>query len=425
MPEYTLAEYEEETYRLGEPVDDEDPDRIPRTIAETLWKEANKQVAVELPSVQTGGKIILKNRGYAGRVQLPNNYSIILEPKIKIKRLLRLLRYAEGLESFEFLDRLYDSASIDHFYDSVVEELTKGVVKRQRKGLYQEYIEKREKSDIVRGKIDFAEMSKHPWESSVPIKYSDLTPDIEDNQILLWTLFVARSSGLVSNELVGDIKKAYQSLSRLVSLKQYKASDCLNRSYQRLNREYERLHVLCYIILSQSSPVRTSGAQQMIPWAIDMAVLFEKVVANWVSDEVNEPYSIKSQEDVEIGDSKRNYEIDLVLCRERNPVAVADTKYKTPSQPSTEDISQLIGYAEAAGVENAYLIYPEYLKNPINTRVGDISIDTLRFSLKEDIKQNKEDFISDLLPTLNQETSKNDSDDQNHSVKELRKLSDF
>lgn len=35
-------------------------------------------------------------------------------------------------------------------------------------------------------------------------------------------------------------------------------------------RAYERLHVLCYIILSQSPPERSSGKNQMVRSAVDM-----------------------------------------------------------------------------------------------------------------------------------------------------------
>ena len=401
MAEYTLVEYDEETYRPGEPTDEQNPERMPEDVAETLWKEASKQVEVELPSIQTGGKIKLKNRGYAGRVKLPGGHSVVLEPKVQVERVLRLLRYAEGLESFEFLDRLYAADTIDKFYDAVVEELASGVIKRQRKGLYQEYVDRKEKSEVVRGKIDFREASKKPWEPELPIEYTELTPDIEDNQILLWTLFVARSSGIASDDVKGKVRRAYQSLAGMVSLEQYRASDCLGRDYQRLNKGYERLHVLCHIILSQSGPVRGSGANQMVPWAVDMETLYERVVANWLDDRLEDPLSVESQEEVEIGDSGREFEVDLVFYRDGEPIAVADTKYKVPEKPSTSDISQVISYAKTRGVERACLIYPERLEEPINTDVNGVRIETLKFGLAGELGDEGSDFLTEMrLPML-------------------------
>jgi len=396
VAEYTLVEYNEETFRPGDPSDEESPERMPEDVAKTLWQEASKQVKVALPSIQTGGKIKLKNRGYAGRVKLPGGHSVILEPKVEVERVLRLLRHAEGLESFEFLDRLYAADSIDTFYDAVVEELASGVIKRQRKGLHQEYVDRKEKSEVVRGKINFREASKKPWEPELPIEYTELTPDIEDNQILLWTLFVARSSGIASDDVKGKVRRAYQSLAGMVELEQYRASDCLGRDYQRLNKGYERLHVLCHIILSQSGPVRGSGADQMVPWAVDMETLYERVVANWLDERLEDPLSVESQEEVEIGDSGREYEVDLVFYRDGEPIAVADTKYKVPKKPSTSDISQVIAYSEAKGVEDAFLVYPEVLNEPINTRVGDVRIGTLQFGVARDLIDEGENFLRGL-----------------------------
>lgn len=400
MAEYTLIEYDERSFRPGEPQDDDDPDRMPEEAAETLWREAATQVEVELPNVQTGGSIKLTNRGYAGRVELPGGHSVILEPKVDVERALRLLRYTEGLESFEFLDRLYAADSIDTFYDAVVAELAGGVIKRQRKGLHQEYVDREEKSEVVRGKIDFQKASQRPWEAELPIKYSELTPDIEDNRILLWTLFVARSSGLASDEVKAVVRRAYQLLSGMVELEQFRGSDCLGRDYQRLNRGYERLHVLCHIILSQSGPVRGSGTEQMVPWAVDMETLYERVAANWLEENLPDPISVEAQEQTEIGDSGRKYEIDLVFYRDGNRIAVMDTKYKVPDNPSTSDISQVVAYAEASGVERAFLVYPESLDEPINTTVGDVHVGTLQFALEGDLDDEGERFLRELSPSL-------------------------
>lgn len=400
MPEYHLVEYEKQTYRPGEAQKSEDPERIPEEIAQTLWNEASTQVDVEFPSLKTGGKITLTNKGYTGHVQLPDGHTVVLEPKIEVEQVLRLFRYAEGLEALEFLDRLYDSDTVESFYDNVVEELARGVIRRQRKGLHQEYVSREEKSEIIRGRIDFRKSMAKPWDPNLYVGYSELTPDIEDNRILLWTLFVSRGSGLVSEEVMIDVRRAYQSLTEMVSLERHQPSNCLGRTYQRLNQGYERLHVLCYIILSHSGPVRGSGDKRMVPWAIDMETLYERVVANWLTERIGGKNTVEAQEQVEIGDSGRNYDVDLVFYRNGNAVAVADTKYKTPSKPSTDDISQVISYAEAKGVDRAYLVYPEDLPTPINTRVGDISVGTLTFGLEGDLHDEGDEFLRQLSSSL-------------------------
>ena len=52
------------------------------------------------------------------------------------------------------------------------------------------------------------------------------------------------------------------------------------------------------------------------------------------------------------------FSIDLVLSDEENGESryILDTKYKTPDSPSTDDIQQVVAYAEAKRCTEAVLI---------------------------------------------------------------------
>jgi 5-methylcytosine-specific restriction enzyme subunit McrC len=134
----------------------------------------------------------------------------------------------------------------------------------------------------------------------------------------------------------------------------------------------------------------------MIPFIVDMARLYESFVYEWLDQHLPSQYSVKDQEQVGIGDSKRAFDVDLVFYSGSDAIAVADTKYKTPSQPSTEDISQVISYAEARGVEKAFLVYPETLDNPIETTVGDVQVESLTFGIEGDLDDEGELFVSEF-----------------------------
>lgn len=92
---------------------------------------------------------------------------------------------------------------------------------------------------------------------------------------------------------------------------------------------------------------------------------------------------VEAQEPADIGDSGRAYIIDLVFYQGDDAIGVADTKYKVPSETATDDISQVIAYAEAKQVERAFLVYPEELDNPIDTTVEDFNVNTLTFGQGE------------------------------------------
>jgi len=80
-----------------------------------------------------------------------------------------------------------------------------------------------------------------------------------------------------------------------------------------------------------------------------------------------------------------------------NVVAVVDTKYKVPDSPSTDDVSQVLAYAEAKGCQEAFLVYPIALKKPLDTRIGKIRVRTLTFLLDGDLDTNGCSFVRDLL----------------------------
>ena len=51
-------------------------------------------------------------------------------------------------------------------------------------------------------------------------------------------------------------------------------------------------------------------------------------------------------------------------------IGVLDTEYKRPKTPSANDIEQIVAYAVSKHCEEAALICPVYLENPVSTCVG-------------------------------------------------------
>ena len=107
------------------------------------------------------------------------------------------------------------------------------------------------------------------------------------------------------------------------------------------------------------------------------------------------PYHIKAQESTTIGpNAELRFQIDLTLYGENGrPLAVLDTKYKTPDKPSPADISQVITYAKAKGCHHAMLIYPQPLPQPLQVQVGDVQLHTLTFGLNKPLDAAGDRFI--------------------------------
>lgn len=371
-------------------------DDLPLDVGEELWEEYGSKIDVEFPTRATQGQWVLTNQGYGGHIRINSQWSFELEPKTSVQTILGMLEYAYNLKSFEFLDGLYDADSLTDYFDEIANTLAKNVISRQQKGLYKNYIEREEQMGAVKGRIDFNRTAREPWQANPHVRHREITVDIEDNQILLWTLQKILSSDAPSESTLQTVRRAYRPMTTDVSLKSFRADDCVGREYRRLNQDYESMHALCHLILDTVAPTRSTGDERMIPFIVDMARLYEAFVAEWLTEHLPTRYSVTAQEQVDIGDSGRQFDVDLVVYSESDAVAVCDTKYKTPTQPSTEDLSQVVAYAEAKSVTDAFLIYPEQLDNPIDTEIGDVRVGTLKFGLDGDLDDEGRGFVSEF-----------------------------
>jgi 5-methylcytosine-specific restriction enzyme subunit McrC len=131
-----------------------------------------------------------------------------------------------------------------------------------------------------------------------------------------------------------------------------------------------------------------------------MERLYELFVAEWLKAHPPQDCELNAQEIVDIDHAGTlHFDIDLVLCDVTTGAAhcVLDTKYKSPSAPATDDIAQVVAYAQAKGCHEAVLVYPTYLDKPLDAWVGDIRVRSLTFSLDGDLEQAGQAFVESLV----------------------------
>ncbi|MEP1080350.1 McrC family protein [Leptolyngbya sp. PL-A3] len=244
-----------------------------------------------------------------------------------------------------------------------------------------------------------------PWDIKPKCHYYEQTADIEDNQLLLWTLRQITNHGIIRDAVSCKVRQAYRALHGTISLSPFEAYNCTGRTYNRLNEDYQTLHALCRFFLDQSGPSLQQGDRRMLPFLVDMNRLFESFVAAWLHEhrhEVLEPHGLKLkvQEKVQLSDNHAlHFNIDLVLADIATGMTryVLDTKYKAPKFPSSGDIQQTIAYAETKGTTEAVLIYPQDLEQPLNTRPNRIRVRSLTFAIANDLEISGRSFIQSLL----------------------------
>ena len=315
-----------------------------------------------------------------------------------------MLEYAYKLESFEFLEGSISIQSIDDLFERLANILAKRILDRNRKGLYRNYLERTENLTCVRGRVNIVPTTVSILRGSLKIvcEYQEHTADLEDNQILVWTLFQLRHFNFQRQEVKRNVRQAYRELINKVGLSQIEPRVCMNRFYHRLNQDYQPMHGLSRFFLEHCGPGLEIGEYNFIPFVIFMPKLFESFVAEWLKVHLPSGYQIDIQYKAAFEKGSFVFYIDLVLkdARTDTVLAVLDTKYKRKATPDNADIQQIIAYAVSVGTENAFLIYPSPVTGIIDDRVGPVRIRSIVFNIGEDPELAGQKFLETLLTDL-------------------------
>ncbi len=378
-------------------------EQIPDALGELLWRTYGSQVAVDFPSPKTGGQWQLTSQGWVGHIPLTPELGLALKPKVALDNLFGMLEYAYRLKDFRFLEGFTDCKSLEEFYERLAHVLARRVLDRGRKGFYRAYVPESEQLPYVRGRLDVWHAIRRPWDIQPQCHYVEHTADVEENQILAWTLLRVAHSGTCTERVLPTVRRAYHALHGLVSVHPYRPGDCIGRLYNRLNEDYHPLHALCRFFLEHSGPSHEMGEQKVLPFLVNMARLYEFFVAEWLKAHLPQELSLKAQEKVAIGGGDvRSFQIDLVLYDAGTGQArcILDTKYKAPKGPSSDDVAQVVAYAEMKSCNKAVLVYPTPLANPLDESIGNIRVQSMTFSLEGDLEAAGRSFLDNLSGPL-------------------------
>lgn len=373
---------------------------ISEDVGEIIFRQYKNQVDIEFPSPKTEWQWRLKSQGWVGYIPLTSELGLYLSPKVPLKNLFGMLEYAYRLESLKFLDGLTSCSSLEEFYEQIAKLLANRIIDRGRKGFYRSYYPKIEQLPYICGRLDVQKAIRQPWSINLECHYEEFTSDVEDNQILAWTLHKILLTGMCTETSLPVIRLAYRTVQGFASLKPFGPKACIMRLYNRLNQDYTGMHALCRFFLENSGPKHEIGNHTMIPFLVNMARLFELFMAEWLRKHLPPQFSIKSQEVISLDqEGTINFKIDLVLYDERNkmPLCVLDTKYKGSDSQPDDDIKQVAFYAMAKECSLALLIYPTPLLTPIDITIRGIRVKSLTFALDGDLKYAGNEFIQDLL----------------------------
>ena len=362
----------------------------------------DRHFELEFPNPANGYCYRLRSKGWIGHIPIAGEVLVRITPKISVSNVFRMLEVAYNLKSFAILDGQTHIESLEDIYERIASILARRVLDRARQGLFRTYVRRQDDLIFVRGRIDIRGNLRNILSGSPRTRcdFKELTADLDDNRILLWTLNLASRLGPQREVVRRDVRQAYRALAGTVRLVRQAPADCIGRIYHRLNEDYRPLHGLCRFLLEQTGPDIGIGRHEFLPFTLNMPNLFEAFVAEWLRIHLPAELAVNAQHTVTLqGTAQLTFRIDLVL-RDRasgRALAVLDTKYKTDEVPTEADIQQVVAYAVEIGVGNAFLIYPATLAQPITAKVGDIQVRSVAFDLASDLDLAGPSFLAEVL----------------------------
>jgi 5-methylcytosine-specific restriction enzyme subunit McrC len=143
-----------------------------------------------------------------------------------------------------------------------------------------------ENINVVRGKILFKEhiLTNLNRPDKVFCCFSELTPNIVENQIIKFTLFHLSRCTFIDNTLNSRLLTLYKKLDN-VELKPQAANTFHYITYTPLNKHYQPVINLCELLLRDSSmDMETVGQKSSLSYLINMDKLFEDFVGNLLKE---------------------------------------------------------------------------------------------------------------------------------------------
>lgn len=362
--------------------------------AETLPQSAlkllhnNYRNVVKIEPHLFRNQIKLTAQGWVGHLPLAPNLRLSLLPKTPLRNLFGMLEVAYNIP-IKRLGGLIDADSLAEFYERLAAILAHDVLQQAKRGLYKQYLARRERLPFVRGRLAVREL--HHVDQRVMCEYEEVSADIAHNQILYYTLSQILAANICSPRTLPTVSRARRVLHGTISLVEFNSADIAALTYDRLSEPYQPMHALCAFFLDHIGPSHCAGDYKMVPFLLNMAHLFEAFVfrkLERVSAET--PYDVRDQVSVSLDPShKLNYKIDIVLRHRdtREPICVLDTKYKRHKKPSTDDFNQVVNYALSQNCTSAFLIYPHADLNHFRVVNGEVVVSTVPFDLSADFEQ--------------------------------------
>ena len=348
-----------------------------------------KYVSLDFPTPANAQQWVFTAKDTVGYFPLDASRAVRVLPKVRVHNVLGMLERAYDLP----ISILNDSANINSLnamFHYLAGHLAQLVLSRAKRGLAKAYQARHDDLPYVRGRIDVATQLRRPVAVRFACDYQEHSFDIHDNHVLRWTL-LQLSRARLREPAKGRVRLAQHTLASVVSLLPVHAHEAVAPYYDRLRQDYRPMHALCRLFLDSLTPTLARGQLESVPLLISMPKLFERyvfaVLRDYLRDYLGQQnLRVRQQVPVPIGHGV-SFQIDIVIeDASGQTLLVLDTKYKDVYAPSSNDVQQVVAYAEAMGCTQAALVYPT-LTQPMTLSIGRKQVHRLELNLGGDLPE--------------------------------------
>jgi 5-methylcytosine-specific restriction enzyme subunit McrC len=346
---------------------------------------APPDTASEKPSKQA---CVINPRQYVGHFLLPSGMKIIIRPKIQAANIFRMLAYIyarERPDPFREAEVSYRSEQL--LFEPLVELFNSLVSNRVRRGLYQSYVEHEDNLVFFKGRLSIGQHIRHNLArpDHAYCRYTQQTHDIDDNQIIKWTLHLLLTVFPWSTPTIRALRANFHQFEA-VSLMHPNRSVFRNRHYHRLNEDYRLPHDLCRLFLDKRSLSEQFGTTHFRGFLLDMNELFEQFVSTAFQIVGRATrLLVVSQAQAYLSLYPVRIRPDITIRKGHSVVSIVDAKYKRSFDVyDNPDVYQMLAYATALNCRNTFLIFPtseceqdgpvEILNSPVTVEICRIDI---------------------------------------------------
>jgi 5-methylcytosine-specific restriction enzyme subunit McrC len=283
---------------------------------------------------------------------------VLIRPKIPPENLFLLLEV--GLPEAAWRREAFDYATDTDLLPAIVSFFARTVETTLARGVLRAYRAHEERVQVLRGRVDIAEVIRHPGPvSPVPCRFDEFSADITENRYLRAAV---RRSMLVPIVPAEDRRRLLRQLVALEEVEDVSIRpDDLDRIHiTRLNQHYVPALRLARLLLESLTLTDQVGSTRASSFLVDMNKLFERFVTARLRRALRGRLEVRAEPTVHLDTRNRvGMSPDLEFRRAGRPVFVGDLKYKLTgnARARTPDYYQLLAYTTALDLPEGVLIY--------------------------------------------------------------------